>query len=83
AMFTEDEYPRVEGWGHSTFDQAVRLAEDAGVRRLFFFHHAPERSDAELLRILEGARAEVDRRGSALELGIAAEGQELLVEGRP
>ena len=41
AMFTDAEYPRRVGWGHSTFRQAVELAEAAGVRRLAFFHHAP------------------------------------------
>ncbi len=80
AMYTDDEYPTVEGWGHSTFNQAITLAEEAGVKRLFFYHHAPERSDAELLRILDEARAEVDRRGSGLQLGVAAEGEELLVQ---
>lgn len=79
AMFTDDEYPGVEGWGHSTYSQAVRLAEDAGVKQLLFFHHAPERSDDHLLRILEGARAGVERRGTKLELGAAEEGVELLV----
>ena len=81
AMFTDEEYPRVEGWGHSTFSQAVKLAEDAGVKRLYFFHHAPERTDADLLRIVDEARADVERRGSRLELGVAAEGEELLVQG--
>jgi phosphoribosyl 1,2-cyclic phosphodiesterase len=79
AMFTEQEYLAVEGWGHSTFGQAMKLAEDARVRRLLFFHHAPERSDAELLTILEEGQEELAARGSGLELGVAAEGEELLV----
>lgn len=83
AMFTDAEYSRVEGWGHSTFSQAVRLAEDAGVKRLYFFHHAPERTDADLLRILDEARADVDRRGSRLKLGVAAEGEDILVQASP
>jgi phosphoribosyl 1,2-cyclic phosphodiesterase len=81
AMFTDTEYPAVEGWGHSTFTQAVRLAEEADVGRLYFFHHAPDRSDAELLRILEEIRSDGARRGSELQVGIAAEGEEILVQG--
>lgn len=80
AMFTEEEYPRRTGWGHSTFRQAVALAERAGVRRLRFFHHAPERTDDELSRILDALREDARRRGSPLELGMAAEGEELLVQ---
>lgn len=81
AMFTDEEYPSVEGWGHSTFNQAVKLAEDAGVKRLYFFHHAPDRTDSDLLRIMEETQADVARRGSRLELGVAAEGEELLFQG--
>ncbi len=81
AMFTEAEYPAVEGWGHSTFNQAVRLAEEAEVGRLFLFHHAPDRSDDELLRILERLRSDGERRGSALSIASAAEGEEILVQG--
>jgi phosphoribosyl 1,2-cyclic phosphodiesterase len=81
AMYTDDEYPDVEGWGHSTFSQAVRLAEDAGVKRLCFFHHAPTRSDAELLDVLERARATLAGRGGSLELAVASEGEELLIQG--
>ncbi|MGQ0563333.1 MAG: MBL fold metallo-hydrolase [Gemmatimonadota bacterium] len=83
AMFSDAEYPRREGWGHSTFNQAVQLAEDAGVRRLYLFHHAPERTDAELSRILEELRDDIARRGSQLEIGVAAEGEELTVARQP
>ena len=82
AMFSDAEYARREGWGHSTFRQAVQLAEDAGVRRLQLFHHAPERTDEELSRILEELRNDIARRGSRLEVGVAAEGEELTVEER-
>lgn len=80
AMFTDEEYVHVEGWGHSTFRQAVELAEDAGVKRLRFFHHAPDRTDADLVRIVEEARADAERRGSRLEIGAAAEAEELLIQ---
>ncbi|MHB9154355.1 MAG: MBL fold metallo-hydrolase [Endomicrobiales bacterium] len=48
AQFLEKEYPARKGWGHSTFDDAVRLADDAGARHLGFFHHDPGRKDSEL-----------------------------------
>lgn len=82
AMYTDQEYPTVEGWGHSTFSQAVRLAEDAGVRRLYAFHHAPERTDTELLELAARLRDDLVSRGSPLQLAIATEGEELLVQGR-
>ena len=41
AMYTADEYERLRGWGHSTYEDAVALALDAGVERLVLFHHRP------------------------------------------
>lgn len=83
AMYTDAEYPAREGWGHSTFGQAIRLAEEAGVRRLAFFHHAPDRSDDELDTIHALLREELGARGSRLETLVAREGEELVVRGRP
>jgi len=53
AQYTPEEYAGTAGrggpktgWGHSTFTEAVRLAEMAGVGRLILFHHDPMQSDA-------------------------------------
>lgn len=48
ASFTDEEYPNFVGWGHSTWQEGVRLCTDAGVQRLAVFHHLPGRSDDEL-----------------------------------
>ena len=81
AMFTDAEYERYRGWGHSTFTQAIRLAEDAGVRRLLFFHHAPDRTDDELACIADAQGAELRGRGSPLGVGVATEGEEVALAG--
>jgi len=77
AMYTDEEYVARAGWGHSTFSQAARLAEEGGAKRLLLFHHDPTRSDDELdeivLRLRDASRA----RGSALDLDAAAEGVEI------
>lgn len=51
AQFTEEEYKKRNGWGHSTFEQAIALARDADVKNLGFFHHNPGRRDDELKEI--------------------------------
>ena len=48
ASFTDEEYPNFAGWGHSTWQEGVRLCTDAGAQRLAVFHHLPGRSDDEL-----------------------------------
>lgn len=48
AMFTDDEYETFKGWGHSTWQKAVALAQEADVKVPVLFHHDPRRSDDEL-----------------------------------
>jgi phosphoribosyl 1,2-cyclic phosphodiesterase len=74
STYTAAEYERRAGWGHSTVGDAVALALEAGVEHLVLFHHAPERADTELDALLEECRAEVARRGDALQITAAMEG---------
>jgi len=81
AMYTRDEYPKRRGWGHSTFDQTLRLAEEAGVRRLLFTHHDPTRDDDALDLITDLMRERSASRGGP-ELGSAREGEAYRIEPR-
>src|SRR4029078_6065363 len=51
AQYTAEELQKRRGWGHSSFDQAMQLAEMAGVKRLALTHHDPEHYDEFLERI--------------------------------
>ena len=51
ATYTDEELPRFQGWGHSTWQQGVRLCRAAGAKRLVAFHHDPDRDDEALDRI--------------------------------
>ncbi len=56
AQYTPDEYRLRAGWGHTTWEKAAELARDAGVGKLYLFHHDPAHDDAALARICECAR---------------------------
>ena len=58
AEYDEVEYGARRGWGHSTWQEGVRLAQAAGVGRLVLVHHAPERTD-EALDALGGRLADL------------------------
>jgi phosphoribosyl 1,2-cyclic phosphodiesterase len=45
AQFTSAERTQAADYGHATVEYAAELAEEAGVRRLVLFHHAPARTD--------------------------------------
>lgn len=50
AQYFVDEYPEHVGWGHSSIEHAIALAEQAGVRALVPFHHDPVHTDVDLDR---------------------------------
>lgn len=56
AQYLAGEIAERRGWGHSSVDEAVDLAVEAGVRHLVLFHHDPDRTDAELDAVAELAR---------------------------
>jgi len=72
AEFTPTEYPSYKNWGHSSYDRALELALQAGVKELGLFHHNQNRSDTELDAIVSDCRARVETSGS--RLGIFAVG---------
>lgn len=45
STYTDEEYQRFKGFGHSTWQEGVRLAEMANVKKLIIFHHDPEHDD--------------------------------------
>ena len=57
AMFTDEEYATRQGWGHSTWQEGIKLADAAGIGTLVLFHHAPNRTDDELDRLEAEAQA--------------------------
>lgn len=79
AQYSESEYTKTRGWGHSTFVDAIDLAIDAGVKRLGLFHHDPDRTDDELDKQVEWCTNYVKGKGSPLDCFACAEGMSLIV----
>jgi phosphoribosyl 1,2-cyclic phosphodiesterase len=46
GMFSDAEYTRCQGWGHSTWHKGVELAKAASVKALAIFHIYPGHDDA-------------------------------------
>jgi len=51
AQYTPDELKEKKGWGHSSWEQAVEVAQQAEVKRLALFHHDPDHNDSFLLNM--------------------------------
>jgi len=56
AQYTPEQYPAKKGWGHSTWLEATRVAQECNVGRLVLFHHDPDHDDAAMNEILSNSR---------------------------
>lgn len=56
CTYTEKEYPSKKGWGHSTWEQGMKLAQAANVGQHILFHHDPDHEDMFMERLEEEAR---------------------------
>ena len=77
AMYTPTELEQHRGWGHSTYEEAVTLAQDTGAKRLVLFHHEPEHNDEMMDGLVKSARAFAKKDGRPLEVLAALEGMQL------
>ncbi|MBP0617192.1 MBL fold metallo-hydrolase [Jiella mangrovi] len=58
STYTDEEFERYVGFGHSTWQQGVRLCKAAGVKQLLLFHHDISRTDGWLEDIEAKVEAE-------------------------
>ena len=57
STYTDEELPSHIGWGHSSWQQCVRLANAAGAEKLCLFHHDPDHDDTTMDAIAAAAGA--------------------------
>jgi phosphoribosyl 1,2-cyclic phosphodiesterase len=80
AQYLAEEYAAKIGWGHSTVEYAVAIAEAVGVKRLALTHHDPTRTDAKVDALVSHAQSLLTP-GGATTVFAAAEGMTLEVVG--
>ena len=80
AQYSREEYKTHVGYGHSTFDEALLLAERGSVQQLAFFHHDPLHSDSDIDALIEEALGNHRQAGGREMVAFpAAEDQEILL----
>ncbi|MFL6501817.1 MAG: response regulator [Candidatus Udaeobacter sp.] len=82
TQYTEEEYAKHVGWGHSPVESVVSLALEANVGKLILFHHDPNHDDQMIDRMLAHARAFVAKSGKSLDVDAAREGAEILLDAK-
>ncbi|MEH6525034.1 MAG: MBL fold metallo-hydrolase [Sneathiella sp.] len=56
STYTDEEYPKFAGWGHSTWQEGIRLCQAANVGQMAIFHHDPSHDDAFMDNVAKQAR---------------------------
>lgn len=82
GMFTDCEYPRCKGWGHSTWQKGVELARAADVKALAIIHLHPAHSDAVLRAMEADMQAEMPASFVARERQVVEVGEPLFAARR-
>ncbi len=68
SQYTPHEYANgKQSWGHSTWEEAVKIARDSKVKNLVLFHHDPDHNDKEIDTIQRNARKKFARTIAARE----------------
>jgi len=81
SQYDEGEYEKHLNWGHGCVRDSVMLAQKAGVKKLYLFHHDPNHDDAFVASLLEKAREMIGGIGSSMRIEAAREGEEIILGG--
>lgn len=73
AQYTPAEYKKKTGWGHSPYTYPIKVAMEAGVKKLFLSHFNPPYPDKKLEEILKNSKKIIKRSGVDLECFLARE----------
>ena len=79
TTYTDAEYPRRVGWGHSSVSQVADLAHRASVKTLCIAHHDPSQTDDDIDAKLAATEAALAALGSRVSVCAPAEGDTLRV----
>ncbi len=73
AQYTDEQLKEYRGRGHSSFTQAIEVAERANVKQLYLTHHDPDHDDTFLLNIEEECQKRFPN------CSLAREGMEVII----
>ena len=77
AEYTEEQYKLTRTWGHSTYNDALRLAIESEVKQFALFHHNQDRGDDALDEIVSRCRETCAACQSPLDCFALAEAMEI------
>jgi phosphoribosyl 1,2-cyclic phosphodiesterase len=80
AQYSEQEYAKKIGWGHSTAEYVCKVAQYAGVKKVALTHHEPTQSDAAIDAHVRSIQDRFSKKMPEIEIFAAREGQTICLE---
>jgi phosphoribosyl 1,2-cyclic phosphodiesterase len=75
AQYSDLDYRKKKGWGHSTWREAAKLAAEGMVKHLILFHHDPNHPDALIDSFVQECRKELKKMNAPIRCTSAREGK--------
>ncbi len=79
AEYTEEDYTKTQGWGHSIYTDALRLAMEANVKQFGLFHHNQDRSDVGIDQLIQKCDAILKRCNNSLDCFAVHQNMEIIL----
>ena len=79
AQYSDEEYRKKKGWGHSTWRETAKLAAEGEVKHLIIFHHDPNHSDGIIDSFVKGCKEELKKRNASTKCSGAIEGNTISI----
>ncbi|MBI5208334.1 MAG: MBL fold metallo-hydrolase [Candidatus Firestonebacteria bacterium] len=67
SQFTPEEYPKFKNWGHSTWQEGIKISQKIGADKLYLFHHAPSHDDDFMDIVIEEASSHFKETHAAMD----------------
>ncbi len=75
AQYSDRDYRQKKGWGHSTWNETVKLAAEGEVKHLVLFHHDPDHNDDNVDSCVKECKEELVKMNSPIKCSGAMEGK--------
>lgn len=79
TTYTDEEYEKKVGWGHTSVTRAVEVASAAHVKLLCLYHHDPDQFDKDINQKLQFAKQLLKKLGSKTRCIAPREGDKLYI----
>lgn len=79
TTYSDNEYVKKVGWGHSSVSRVVEVADEAQVKLLCLFHHDPDQLDKDITAKLEYAISLLNSRNSKTQCIAPHKGDEIFI----